>query len=129
MTHNFWPCVRCGGPVPRWPLATICDACAAAGDDLEAEAVRRELVAVRDLDDGRELTIQTIGAAQGRLTVGPRPSHGRYVDAWDYPSHQLAREAMASWDGHGDPPDGWTRNLTTGRRRPDGDPTKQYVRR
>lgn len=41
------PCVRCGGPVPRWPLANICDPCAktaASGmtDDL-TQAQRRAL--------------------------------------------------------------------------------------
>lgn len=34
--------------------------------------------------------------------------------------------AFATWDGTGDP-DGWIRHLGTGRRRPGGDPSKEYV--
>jgi hypothetical protein len=93
-----------------------------------AEAARRELVAVRPLADGRELTIQRMGPGWGRLTVGPRPSHGHYDDAWDYPTHADALNAMEAWDGHGDPPDGWIRNLLTNRRRPDGDPAREHIR-
>lgn len=93
-----------------------------------ADAARRELVAVRPLPDGRELTIQRMGPGWGRLTVGPVPSHGRYDDAWDYPTEKLALAAMEVWDGHGDPPDGWTRNLNSNRRRPGGDPAREYIR-
>lgn len=97
-------------------------------ETLESEARRRRLEAVSPLDGGRELTIQLMGAGQGRLTVGPRPGYGRYEDAWDYPTVQHARAAMEAWDGHADPPDGWTRNLSTNRRRPGGDPGQEYVR-
>ena len=36
--------------------------------------------------------------------------------------------ALAAWNGSGEP-DGWFRNPTDGRRRPDGDPAREYVRR
>jgi hypothetical protein len=35
--------------------------------------------------------------------------------------------ALKEWDGKGDPPDGWMRNPYDGRRRPDGDPARQYI--
>jgi hypothetical protein len=33
---------------------------------------------------------------------------------------------MEAWDGDGEP-DGWSRHPPTGRRRPGGDPDKEYV--
>jgi hypothetical protein len=103
---------------------------AALGDagDVEVEAALRELEGLRPLPDGRELTIQRIGPGQGRLCVGPRPKRGYYDDAFDYPCVELARVAMARWDGRGDAPVGWVRNFTTERRRPDGDPAREYRR-
>lgn len=96
--------------------------------DLEIEASARGIAAIRELGDGRELTIQRIGAGQGRLCIGPRPGHGMYDDAFDYPTEDAARAAMAEWDGHGDAPLGWTRNLNTNRRRPGGDPAQEFIR-
>jgi hypothetical protein len=34
--------------------------------------------------------------------------------------------ALIEWDGEGEP-SGWFRNPQTGRRRPDGDPEKEYI--
>lgn len=93
----------------------------------EIDAADRELVVVRDLHDGRELTVQNIGASQGRLTVGQRPSQGYYADAYDYPTIALAWRALLSWDGYGDAPLGWTRHLGSGRRREDGDPARERI--
>ena len=36
--------------------------------------------------------------------------------------------ALALWDGTGEP-EGWMRHPTSGRRRPDGDKTKEYINR
>lgn len=35
--------------------------------------------------------------------------------------------AAIAWDGEGEP-EGWIRHLESGRRRPDGDPAREYVR-
>ena len=35
-------------------------------------------------------------------------------------------QALANWDGVGDP-EGWYRHRKTGRRRPNGDQTKEYI--
>jgi hypothetical protein len=51
-----------------------------------------------------------------------------YGDHWCYHNVWDAMEALASWDGaEGTEPQGWHRHPTTGRRRPDGDPGKEYV--
>ena len=43
-----------------------------------------------------------------------------------YTRYDNARRALAAWDGAGEP-NGWFRQPGTGRRRPDGDPTREYV--
>jgi len=50
-----------------------------------------------------------------------------YDNRWCYPTLNGAARALVSWDGTGDPPDGWIRQPGTGRRRPDGDPTAEYI--
>lgn len=118
--------VTTGGMDPKleeWgtgPEGDLCPSCMA----VEADA--RRLVAVRDLADGRELTIQRIGPGHGRLCIGRRHAV-EYVDAFDYPTEAKAREAMFEWDGRGDAPLGWIRHLTTGRRRENGDPAKERI--
>lgn len=49
-----------------------------------------------------------------------------YEDQWCYATRDKAMQALKSWSGEGDP-DGWHRHPRTGRRRPDGDPTKEYT--
>ena len=57
---------------------------------LVVEAGARDIIAICDLEDGRETTAQRLGALEGRLTIGHRPSTGLYLDAWDYPTENLA---------------------------------------
>jgi hypothetical protein len=54
-----------------------------------------------------------------------------YADRWCYHSFEDAERAIQGWE---DPdawpesePQGWHRHPRTGRRRPDGDPSKEYV--
>lgn len=52
-----------------------------------------------------------------------------YEDRWCYHSIWDAMEAIAEWkarDGEGEPT-GWHRHPDTGRRRPDGDASKEYI--
>lgn len=61
-----------------------------------------------------------------RVCVGP--DDGISIDdSWDYPSTEQAIAAAEAWDGEGDPPVGWHRNLKTGRRRPDGNALLEYI--
>jgi hypothetical protein len=50
-----------------------------------------------------------------------------YGDRWCYESVWDAMEALAAWDGEGEP-QGWHRHPDTGRRREGGDPAKEEVR-
>ena len=49
-----------------------------------------------------------------------------YKNRWCYCSPEKAEKALLEWDGNGEPT-GWHRHPTTGRRREDGDPTKETI--
>lgn len=52
-----------------------------------------------------------------------------YGDRWCFEGRWLAEQAMAEWigrDGEGEP-EGWHRHVDTGRRRPNGDASKEYI--
>lgn len=51
-----------------------------------------------------------------------------YDDRWCFSSREQALAALDAWDGAGEPM-GWHRNPASGRRRPDGDPSMEYVSR
>lgn len=53
---------------------------------------------------------------------------GCHDEQYVYPSIEAAWAAVQDWDGRGDPPDGWIRHQPSNRRRPDGDPTREFVR-
>lgn len=53
-------------------------------------------------------------------------SSGYYGDRWCYHTYAQAKAALMAWDGEGEPT-GWHRHPDSGRRRPDGDPTREYV--
>ena len=81
---------------------------------------------IKQLPDGRDAVVvsQILGTA--RLIVGGRTASW-YDDLWCYKSVDRAVSAMEAWDGTGEP-EGWIRHLPSGRRRPDGDPGREYVR-
>lgn len=83
----------------------------------------------RVLGDGRVVVLYQM-LFTWRVTIGP-DGEGWYDDFWCYPPTQFdaAHQALTSWDGNGDPPDGWIKHGRTGRRRPDGDPTREYIER
>lgn len=47
-------------------------------------------------------------------------------DNWCYDSEEAAVAALDSIE-EGKEPEGWFRHIETGRRRPDGDPSKEYI--
>ncbi len=49
-----------------------------------------------------------------------------YEDRWCYANQELAEKAIREWDGVGDP-EGWHRHPKSGRRRENGDPSKEYI--
>jgi hypothetical protein len=81
----------------------------------------------RTLPDGRVLHIVTqpfnwkLGVSQ------PENVHTFYDDTWEYTDGGAAFDAFMIWDGDGEP-EGWYRHPMSGRRRPDGDPAKEFHR-
>lgn len=59
----------------------------------------------------------------GRLALG---TFDGMQDAYCYESVPVAMLALHAWDGTGEP-NGWHRHVQSGRRRPGGDPAKEYV--
>ncbi|MFG7180689.1 hypothetical protein ACGYQ5_14270 [Burkholderia pseudomallei] len=49
-----------------------------------------------------------------------------YGDRWCYHTYADAKAALTAWDGEGEP-SGWHRHPDSGRRRPNGDPAREYV--
>jgi hypothetical protein len=81
----------------------------------------------RVLEDGvTELTVYPMTFGKARLCIG-LVGDGGYDDGWCYEDPLMAIRAAETWDGRGDPPVGWHRQISTGRRRPNGDPGYEYV--
>jgi len=80
----------------------------------------------RRLDDGRVLVVYPLLWGNARLCCGP--DDGLTIDnEWHYESSDLAIFAAAVWDGENEPT-GWHRHPSSGRRRPEGDEAREYVR-
>lgn len=60
---------------------------------------------------------------------GPVRDRGNYEDRWCYEHTVLAIAAVEEWRGRGfaDEPTGWHRHPISGRRRPEGDASREYV--
>jgi hypothetical protein len=85
------------------------------------------IVMPRPASDGRSVSISPIGAGQAVLGIGP-PGLGVYDNCWYYETPREAVLALELWDPRTEPePKGWWRNPSTGRRRPGGDPAKEYI--
>lgn len=54
-------------------------------------------------------------------------TYSGYGDRWCYSSYEKAKQALDNWGAEDAEPQGWHRHPATGRRRPDGDETKQYI--
>ena len=64
-----------------------------------------------------------------RVTVTEPQMDGiTHEDAWCYASPGQAIEVVNTWDGEGEPA-GWIKHPTSGRYRPDGDPTREQSTR
>lgn len=89
-----------------------------------------EYLFTRVLADGRVLALLPWRAAGVQLSVGL--GDGYYTDSWIYDAEQglddAGWRAALGWDGDGEP-QGWYRHVQSGRRRPEGDPAREYVQR
>lgn len=84
---------------------------------------------IRPLGDGRAVFLLPMLMGNTRIAIGDvgRPY---FDDGWCYQFEQnyAAWRAALGWDGEGEP-EGWYRHPDTGRRRPDGDASKEHVYR
>jgi hypothetical protein len=85
---------------------------------------------VRMLPDGRVLFLMRWRAAGVQVSVGE--GDGYFSDSWLYDAEQglddAGWRAALGWDGEGEP-DGWSRHVQSGRRRPEGDAAREYIQR
>lgn len=81
--------------------------------DLPAYATE-DYVKVRELPDGRVIGITRL---MFHWTLHIDIDDVGYADKYCYQTLQLALNALDTWDGNGDPADGWHRHLGSGRRR------------
>jgi hypothetical protein len=83
-------------------------------------------LARRELPDGQWLVVYKM-IFTAKLTIGPDPEeHGWFDDSWCYENEKHALIAMYLWNGEGEP-EGWHRHPHSGRRRPGGDPSLEYI--
>lgn len=78
------------------------------------------------LPGDRIADVNPILGDQAQLCVGPADTQV-YDDVYTYRTFKAAITAVLAWDGTGEP-DGWHRHQPSNRRRPGGDPSKEYVR-
>lgn len=82
----------------------------------------------KDCENGLEIFLYPMGA-NVRVCVGLIDS--QFIDkAWCYDRSKITelKSVLTQWNGIGDPPDGWHREVNTGRRRDNGDPEKEHHR-
>ena len=86
-------------------------------------------VVSRTLPDGRRIDVYLLLFGAGRLGITkPDYDDGGYADVWDYESWDGALAAMEGWDPVTAPElSGWYRHPHSGRRRPGGEASKEYV--
>lgn len=84
---------------------------------------------VRRIDNLRYMAVQPYIYTHGIIWGYIRDAKYGYEDRWCYPHGPDAIRAASQWDGNAPltEPDGWIKHVTTGRRRPNGDKTKEYI--
>lgn len=85
-------------------------------------------VVKRELGDGRAVWIYPLLYTHS-ICIG-RINYPVYDDRWCYADRAKAEAALVAWNPLTQKePEGWHRHPDSGRRRPDGDPTKEHVNR
>jgi hypothetical protein len=79
----------------------------------------------RPISGGRYACIAPLAFTHA-IIVGEMHNGEVYDDRWCYRSYEAAKAALDAWDGSGEP-SGWHRHPLSGRRRPDGDPEREFV--
>lgn len=84
------------------------------------------LLVRRVLPDGQVVRLHKMFGTNTRITLANDEDEVVYTQMYCYHNTPKAIEQANIWDGKGDP-EGWYRHINTGRRRPDGDPEKEYI--
>jgi hypothetical protein len=93
-------------------------------DALQHWAVSQGYAYARVLLDGRLVCVEPLFARQALLVL---TTPGLALqDGWIYASLEAALAAAKAWDATAEP-SGWLRHPQSGRRRPGGDPAREYV--
>lgn len=83
----------------------------------------------RELPSGDWVVLRRMLLGNVRLSLCDRdPDDVSCFHSPNYCYHNVGRAILAvqEWDGEGDP-EGWVRHIESGRRRPDGDASQEYV--
>lgn len=82
---------------------------------------------IRVLKTGRIAYLLPWRVGGVQLSVGA--GDGYFKDTWIYDVEQsdAGWRAALGWDGQGEP-EGWYRHVQSGRRRPEGDPAREFIR-
>lgn len=92
----------------------------------------RGAIVTLDLLDGRIADIVPLIPGTAQLAIGPggQDEDGGYNLIYVYETPLEAFSALVLWIDSGleGEPDGWFRDPITGRRRPQGDPTQEFIR-
>lgn len=83
-----------------------------------------EAIYVREIDDGWVISVLRM-AFSDRVCLGRIEDTSTYDEGWCYPDRSMALRAAQAWNGEGDPPDGWIKQVPTGRCRVNGDPNRE----
>lgn len=81
---------------------------------------------VKPLKGGKWACINRLLFTTAILTGSDATVEDTYERRWCYHTYEDAQRALDAWDGTGEP-EGWHRDPITGRRRPDGDPAREYI--
>lgn len=95
-------------------------------DLLERPGYPRHLTIARDLPDGRIAWVHRLMFTNAILVM--QRDRESYDDRWCYELGMPAILALSEWNPEQNAePTGWHRNPKTGRRRPGGDASKEYI--
>lgn len=86
--------------------------------------MREGTIYERELEDGRSVFVYQM-VYTARLCIGPT-DWDVYDRGWCYQNSALAIAAATIWEGDGDPPPPWIKEVGTERRRVNGDPALEY---
>lgn len=79
--------------------------------------------------DGRVVDVVPLTFGRAMVGISADVDTQEYTDQWDYDTIDAAYNAAFTW--HASlvaEPDGWSRHPATQRYRPDGDPSREYVK-